>query len=385
MARESNLRRRERTLWERAGEIDWVLVAVVTAIACFGIAMLYSAGGESVDSWTGNQAIRFAACMAIMLAVAVIDLRFWMRHAYAIYGVVLGLLIAVEAMGIVGMGARRWIDLGLFQLQPSEPMKVALVLALARYFHCLTHEETGRAALLVPPLAMVAMPAALMLGQPDLGTATMLVVGAAALTFAAGVRWWKFALAGVATAAAAPVVWSQLYEYQRLRVMTFINQAGDLQGAGYQIHQAKTALASGGLFGRGFGDGTQSHLGFLPEHRTDFIFTMLGEELGFLGAGGLLLLYLLLFAYGVAIALRARSQFGRLLAVGATMTLFLYVFINVAMVTGLVPVVGVPLPLVSYGGSAMLTAMWAIGLIMSVSVHRDVAIGRNADSGANAH
>ncbi len=378
MAPAGRLQRHEMTLWERIGEINWSLVVIVAAVAGLGFAMLYSAGGGSAEIWAWRQAVRFAVCVVFMLVIATVDLRFWMRHAYAIYGFALALLIAVEAAGSVGMGAQRWIDLGLFRLQPSELMKIALILALARYFHGMSHEETGRVASIAPPLAMIAAPALLVLRQPDLGTSAMLVVAALAVMFAAGVRWWKFALAGAAVAAAAPAAWSLLHDYQRVRVMTFLDPASDPLGAGYHILQSKIALGSGGVLGKGFLAGTQSHLSFLPERQTDFIFTMLAEEFGLAGAGFLLFLYVLVFAYGFAIALRARSQFGRLLALGVTATLFLYVFINVAMVTGLIPVVGVPLPLVSYGGTAMLTVMCALGLLLSVWVHRDLAIDRNA-------
>ncbi len=378
MALGSNLKQRQMTLFDRVGEVSWPLVVIVIAIACVGFAMLYSAADGSFGLWSQRQLIRFGVCLVIMLTTAIIDLRFWMRHAYTLYGITLALLIAVEIMGSIGMGAQRWVDLKVIQLQPSELMKITLVLALARYFHSLSHEEVGRVTLLVPPLALIALPTLLVLRQPDLGTSMMLVLAATALMFVAGVRWWKFALVGAAAAGATPVVWNMLHDYQRRRVLTFVDPSTDPLGAGYHIMQSKIALGSGGLFGKGFLSGTQSHLNFLPERQTDFIFTMLAEEFGLAGAGFLLLLYLLIFAYGIAIALRARSQFGRLLGVGLTTTLFLYVFINVAMVTGVIPVVGVPLPLISYGGTAMLTVMIGLGLLLSVWVHRDVAIGRNA-------
>ena len=379
MARAGTLRQREMTLEERIGRIEWTLVAIVACIACVGFAMLYSAADGAAAPWAQRQAIRFACFMAVMPALATVDLRFWMRHAWILYALALALLVAVEVKGSIGMGAQRWIDLGLVRLQPSEMMKIALVLALARWFHGRSHDDMGRLPTLAVPLALIAAPAALVLRQPDLGTAAMLVFGAMALLFAAGVRWWHFAAAGGAALAAGPVAWSLLHDYQRRRVLTFLDPASDPLGAGYHILQSKIALGSGGVLGKGFLAGTQSHLNFLPERRTDFIFTMLAEEFGLLGAGGLLCLYGLLFACGIAIALRARSQFGRLVAVGVTATLFLYVFMNVAMVTGLIPVVGVPLPLISYGGTAMLTAMCAVGLLLGVHVHRDVAIGRNAD------
>ncbi len=305
-----------------------------------------------------------------------VDVRFWMRSAYLMYAAVLLLLFAVEVMGEIGMGAQRWIDLGLFQLQPSELMKISLVLALARYFHGLTWDEVGNPLNLLPPLLMIGMPVVLVLRQPDLGTALMILMGAGATFFLAGVRIWKFlTLIGIALAA-VPIGWQFMRGYQQQRILTFLNPESDPLGSGYHITQSKIALGSGGLFGKGFLEGSQSHLNFLPEKQTDFIFTMLAEEFGMVGALGLISLYVMVIAYGFAIAIRSRSQFGRLVAMGVTTTLFLYLFINVAMVMGLIPVVGVPLPMISYGGTAMLTIMLGLGMVLGVSVHRDIRIGR---------
>jgi rod shape determining protein RodA len=315
-----------------------------------------------------------------MLGVALIDIRFWYRYAYAFYALALVLLAVVEVAGTVGMGARRWVDLGLFQLQPSEIMKVALILALARYFHGVALEDVGRIPLLAIPLAVVLLPVALVLRQPDLGTALLIAMSGVGLFFAAGVRLWKFALGLAAAVAAVPLAWKfLLHDYQRDRVRIFLDPEADPLGAGYHAIQSKIALGSGGLFGKGFLQGTQSHLNFLPEGQTDFIFTMLAEEFGLAGCLALIGVYLLILAYGTAIALRARSQFARLLALGVTLTFFLYMFINIAMVTGLLPVVGVPLPLVSYGGTAMLTLLFGFGLVISSYIHRDVAIGLRPD------
>ena len=277
------------------------------------------------------------------------------------------------------MGAQRWINLGFFQLQPSELMKISLVLALARYFHGLTVEETGRIPLLVPPLLMVLAPAALVLRQPDLGTALLLIAGGGVIFWLAGVRVWKFALILGAALAIIPIGWQFLRDYQKNRVLTFLNPENDPLGAGYHITQSKIALGSGGLFGKGYMLGSQSHLNFLPEKQTDFIFTMLGEEFGLVGGLALLLLYTMVIMYGYVIALRCRNQFGRLVAIGITSTFFLYVFINIAMVMGLIPVVGVPLPLVSYGGTVMMTILVSFGLLMSVSIHRDIRISRQGN------
>jgi rod shape determining protein RodA len=366
----------EISLADKIGQINWGLVFVITLIAAVGCAMLYSAAEGSIDPWASRQAVRFGAGLALMFAVALIDVRIWFRYAYGLYFGALLLLGAVEFVGTAGMGAQRWIDLKVIQLQPSEVMKVALVVALARFFHGQGDEELARPTTLVVPLALVTAPAALVLKQPDLGTAMMLLMAAGAVFFVAGARLWMFALAAVLAGAAVPIGWQFLRDYQRQRVLTFLDPESDPLGAGYHILQSKIALGSGGLSGKGFLAGTQSHLSFLPEKQTDFIFTMLAEEFGMIGGLVLLGLFFLLFVYGFAIALRSRNQFGRILAIGLTANLFLYVFINIAMVMGLIPVVGVPLPLISYGGTAMLAVMLAFGLVMSVWIHRDIRIPR---------
>ncbi len=362
---------------EKLRQISWVFLLIITAIASLGFAMLYSAADGHADPWMSRQAARFAIGIGVLIAVALVDFRFWLRYAYLLYGFAFLLLIYVEAAGHVGMGAQRWIAIGPLQLQPSELMKIALILALARYFHGLTYEDIGKPHYLIIPTLMVFLPAGLVLMQPDLGTAGMLVLGGALIFFAAGVRLWKFGLVGLAGIAAVPVGWSFLHDYQKDRILTFLHPESDPLGAGYHILQSQIAFGSGGLFGRGFLQGSQTHLSFLPERQTDFIFTMLAEELGMVGGLVLLALYTLLIAYGTAIALRSRNQFGRLVAIGLTGNLFLYVFINMAMVMGLLPVVGVPLPLISYGGTAMLTLLAGFGLLMSVYINRDLRIGRH--------
>ncbi len=367
----------EMKLQERFGQISWSMVFFIVAIGCIGIAMLYSAADGEWDPWAKRHLFRFLIGMTALIAVAVIDLRIWLQYAYVVYGVALVLLVGVEIAGKVGMGAQRWIDLKFFLLQPSEVMKVGLVLALARYFHTVSYENTGRILYLIVPTAMVLAPVGLVLRQPDLGTAGMMMVGGVTMFFLAGVRMWKFILGGILGLAAIPLAWKfMLREYQKDRVLTFMDPSNDPTGAGYHIMQSQIALGSGGLTGRGFLQGTQSHLDFLPEKQTDFIFTMLAEEFGLLGGLGMLGLYIIILGYGFAIGFRSRNHFGRLVALGLTTTIFLYVFINVAMVMGVVPVVGVPLPLVSYGGTAMLTVMVAFGLIMCIYVHRDLRLTR---------
>ena len=368
--------RRELTLAEKIRSIQWGLLFLIAIICSFGFAMLYSAANGTLQPWASRQMIRFAIAFAPMLIIALIDIRHWFRVAYWIYGAALLLVIAVDVRGVVGMGAQRWIDLGVLQLQPSEIMKIALVLALARYFHSISSESVGRILYLIPPALLIVIPAILVLKQPDLGTAVMLLASGALVFFIAGARLWLFGVGIVGALAAAPLAWSMLRDYQKNRLYTFLDPDLDPLGAGYHILQSKIAFGSGGLFGKGFMLGTQTHLSFLPEKQTDFIFTMIAEEWGLFGGLTLLGLYMIVIAYGFAIALRSRNHFGRLLGLGITINLFLYVFINTAMVMGLIPVVGVPLPLISYGGTAMLAVMLGFGLLMNVGIHRDVRISR---------
>ena len=370
------LNKSDLSLSQKLWRLNWLFVLVLLATASVGFAMLYSAANGSLEPWAGRQILRFSIGIGLMLLVAVTNLRIWLKYSYVLYLVALVLLGAVELGGTIGMGAQRWIDLGAVNLQPSELMKVALVLALARYFHGSNIEEIGRPLFLLPPMLMVAAPTMLVLRQPDLGTAVMLVIGSGAIFFVAGVRIWKFAVLLVATLISAPISWQFLREYQKQRVLTFLNPESDPLGSGYHIIQSKIALGSGGLFGKGFMQGSQSHLSFLPEKQTDFIFTMLAEEFGLIGGLVLLGLYILILAYGFSIANSSRNHFGRLVSMGVTTTFFLYVFINIAMVMGLIPVVGVPLPLVSYGGTAMMTLLFGFGLLLSVHINRDEPIGR---------
>lgn len=274
------------------------------------------------------------------------------------------------------MGAQRWLDLGVFQLQPSELMKITLILALARYFHGTALEDIRTIKASLIPIGMIIIPTALILKQPDLGTALMLIFAGGAMLFLAGVQLWKFICVGILGAISVPILWSFLHDYQKQRVLTFLNPENDPLGAGYHIMQSKIALGSGGLFGKGFLEGTQSRLNFLPEKQTDFIFTVLSEEFGFVGSLILLTFFALIILYGFIITVRCTNFFGKFLAFGLTTNFALYVFINVGMVMGLLPVVGVPLPLVSYGGTAMLTLMMAFGLIQCVHINSDMEIGR---------
>lgn len=367
------------SIGRRLRHVSWPLVLLLCLLSAVGFGMLYSAASGDWQPWAVRQMVRFVIGLVLMLLIAITDIRIWLRYAYPLYGMALALLVAVEVMGEIGMGAQRWIDLRVIQLQPSEIMKITLVLALARYFHAIPPEDIGRPVILLFPLALLLAPAALVLRQPDLGTAVMMGLSAMVLFFLAGVRIWKFLVAGGLVLAILPLAWSMLHGYQQRRVLTFLDPESDPLGAGYHIIQSKIALGSGGIFGKGFLNGTQSHLNFLPEKQTDFIFTMLAEEFGMVGGLALLGLYILIMIYGFVIALRARSQFSRLITLGVSSVFFFYMFINIAMVMGLVPVVGVPLPMVSYGGTAMLSLMIGFGLILCANVHRDVRLGRRGE------
>lgn len=361
----------------RKQPVSFAIVALITLIACVGFLLLYYAAGQSISPWMDKQIIRFSFGMIMMIVIAFVDLRLWMSQAYLLYFITLLLLVGVEVMGRIGMGAQRWIDLYFFVLQPSELMKITLLLALARYFHTLTIKEVGFFKNLIQPTLLVALPSILVLRQPDLGTMIILAAAGASIFVVAGLRTWKIVSLASSLFISLPLVWMGLRDYQKKRVLTFLNPEQDPLGAGYHILQSKIALGSGGLFGKGLGQGTQTQLNFLPEKQTDFIFPMLCEEMGALAGLGLLAAYSILILYGFRISLQSRSAFGRYLGVGLTTLLFLSVFINVAMVMGLVPVVGVPLPLVSYGGTAMLTFTMGLGLLMSISVHKDLRFGRN--------
>jgi len=371
----------DRLVLERMLQLNWMFIILLCLPVAVGCAMLYSAAGGSFDPWASRQLVRFGMGALLMLAIALVDLRFWMRMAYPIYGIALLMLFAVDVMGVIAMGAQRWVDLGIIQLQPSELMKIAMVLALARYFHTLGQEDIKRLRKLVLPVVMILVPVALVLEQPDLGTAVLLSMSGLVMFFLAGVSLWLLGLAIGGVAGAMPLAWSFLHDYQKQRILTFLDPETDPLGAGYHILQSKIALGSGGLTGKGFLQGSQSHLSFLPEKQTDFIFTMLAEEFGLFGSVGLMLLYFLIIAMGSLIALRSRHQFGRLLGLGIAATFSFYVFVNIAMVTGLVPVVGVPLPMISYGGSAMLTLMAGFGLILNVHISRDIQLGRRPETG----
>ncbi|MCW5735688.1 MAG: rod shape-determining protein RodA [Enhydrobacter sp.] len=359
---------------ERIWRINWGLVLVLSAIAGIGVLALYSAAGGRFEPWAARHGMRYGIALGLALVVALIHPKVWLALAWPIYIVSMLMLVAVDVIGKIGMGAQRWLVLGPLQIQPSEIAKVAVILLLARYYHGLSRDQAGRIFYTLPPLFIVLAPVGLVMIQPDLGTAMMVLMGGAALLFVAGVRIWMFLGAAVAAVGCLPFAWSFMHDYQRRRVLTFLDPDRDPLGAGYHITQSKIAIGSGGLLGKGFGKGTQSGLNFLPEKQTDFIFTTFVEEWGMIGACVLLGLFVLVLMWGFSIALRSQHHFGRLVALGVTSMMFLYVFINTSMVMGLLPVVGVPMPLVSHGGTALVSVMFACGLLMGVNVYRDAQL-----------
>ena len=357
--------------------LNWPLALLVCAAASVGFLMLYSVAGGSWSPWAGPQAERFGLGLLAMLVVGLVPIWFWRSMSAIAYLLGLLLLVAVELFGETGGGATRWIDLGGFRLQPSELMKIALVMMLAAYYDWLPVTKASHPFWVLLPVLLILIPTFLVLKQPDLGTSILLVAGGGVVMFCAGVSWWYFLAviaAGIGTVyaviASRGTDWALLEEYQYRRIDTFLDPSTDPLGAGYNITQAQIALGSGGWSGKGFMQGTQSRLNFLPEKHTDFIFTVLAEEFGFLGAFSLLALYVGIIGFCLVTALSTRDRFASLMVIGIAGAFFLYFAINMAMVMGLAPVVGVPLPLVSYGGSAMLVLMAAFGLVQSAHVHR---------------
>lgn len=355
----------------KIGQIDWRFVALLCAIAGTGAVMLYSVGKGSWEPWAANHLIRFGVCLIMMLVLAMVSLRWWFRAAYPVYFLALLLLVAVELFGDVRMGAQRWLAFGPISFQPSEIMKIGVVLALARWYHGASAQDARLSWKLIFPIMIIGAPFLLVAHQPDLGTAMLIGLTGAAIMFMAGLSWRLIAAVAIPVVVAVPFyVAFGMHGYQRDRVLTFLNPESDPSGAGYHIMQSKIALGSGGFLGKGLGLGSQSQLEFLPEKHTDFIFAALAEENGFLVSGLVLAAYLLVVVIALRIASLSHSHFGRLAAAGVTVTFALYVLINGAMVMGLAPVVGVPMPLLSYGGTVMLTVMIGFGLVLATRVHR---------------
>ena len=348
-------------------QLPWRVILLVAAIGGFGLVVLYSAAGGSIRPWALSQGVRFAVFLGGALVLSRVPEDWWRRGAFPAYGVLLLLLVLVELLGAVRGGSQRWLDLGVIRLQPSELMKVAIVLACARFYELLPAAETRRFAGLWPAAMLIALPAALVMLQPDLGTALMICMGGVVVMFLAGIPIRLFAGAAALVAVAAPLAYNfLLHDYQRNRVLIFLDPESDPLGKGYHISQSKIAIGSGGIFGKGFLNGTQSHLDYLPEGQTDFVFATMAEEWGLLGGLFLIVAFTLVIRWGLAVGMRANTRFARLTAAGLATTIFIYVSINLAMVMGLAPVVGIPLPLVSFGGSAQMTVLLCLGILLSI-------------------
>ena len=357
--------------------LNWALIVLLVAVGCAGFVMLYSVAGGSLTPWAEPQMKRFGFGLVVMVAIAVVPVWFWRNVSGLAYGASVLLLLGVEFFGVTGMGAQRWIDLGFIRLQPSELTKITLVMMLAAYYDWLDIGKKSHPLWVAVPVLLILVPTLLVLRQPDLGTALLLLMGGGAIMFLAGVSWWYFGAVAAAGAGLVSAVftsrgtdWQMLKDYQFRRIDTFLDPSTDPLGAGYHITQSKIALGSGGWTGRGFMQGTQSRLNFLPEKHTDFIFTTLAEEFGFIGAFSLLTLYALIVLFCFVSAFNNKDRFGALITMGVGVTFFLFFAVNMSMVMGLAPVVGVPLPLVSYGGSAMLVLLAGFGLAQSAHVHR---------------
>ena len=365
------------TGWRKILFINWGLVALIIGAAASGFVMLISVAGGSLDPWASAQMQRFSIGLVAMFVIAMTPIWIWRNVSVPIYIIALLLLLLVEFLGSTGMGAQRWINLGFINLQPSEVAKIALVMLMAAYYDWLPSDKVSRPFWVLVPLIFISLPVLLVIQQPDLGTSILLLLSGVTVMFLAGVHWIYF---GTVIALSSGLVlalfksrgteWQLLQEYQFLRIDTFLNPDSDPLGAGYHITQSKIALGSGGWTGRGFMEGTQSRLNFLPEKHTDFIFTTIAEELGFIGTISILAIYVAIIIFCLFSALRHKERFSSLLSLGLTVTFFLFFAVNMSMVMGLAPVVGVPLPLISYGGSAMLVLMGAFGLIQSAHVHR---------------
>ena len=347
-------------------KLPWRLLFLVASIAVVGLLTLYSAAGGSVNPWALKQAVIFAVFLTIAVAMSWIPESSIKNVAFPLYTVVLLMLILVELLGFVGKGAQRWLDLGPIRIQPSEFMKPAIVLVLARFYSLLPPADIKKWRAIWPAALLLGLPALLILVQPDMGTALMVILIGATVMFVAGLPWWLFAGAAGGIALAAPIAYSLMHEYQRKRVLIFLNPESDPLGSGYHITQSKIAIGSGGIFGKGYLQGSQSHLDYLPEGHTDFVFSTMVEEWGFAGGLVLIFAFALVIRWGMKVSVNAKTRFAQLTAAGLTATIFFYVAINLMMVMGLAPVVGVPLPLVSYGGSAVMTVMLCIGLLMSL-------------------
>jgi rod shape determining protein RodA len=341
---------------------------IIIIISSLSILILYSINELSFCPWGFRQLIRLFIGIVFLIASSLVPITFWKKYAYYFYFIGILFLVVVMFLGRANMGAQRWINIYSFSFQPSELMRIFLIISLAKYFSTKTVKEVEYTVHLIYPLLLVILPMVLVLLQPDLGTAMIIFFSAVAMFFVAGVGIWKFVIAFCASIIALPIVWNMLYDYQKNRLLMFIFPESDPSGAGYHIIQSKIALGSGGIFGKGFANGTQCSLNFLPEKQTDFVFSAFGEEFGFIGCMILIILYLFLMVYNFSVYTKLRDRFSQLMVFGLSTMFFLYVFINISMVCGLLPVVGIPLPFFSYGGSALVVLMFCQGIIFSSSL-----------------
>ncbi|WP_198351231.1 rod shape-determining protein RodA [Flavisphingomonas formosensis] len=346
--------------------LPWRMLFTVIAIGSFGLVVLYSAAGGSIRPWAFSQGSRFILFIGMAIAMSRVREAQWKAIAFPAYTILLLMLLGVELLGKISGGSQRWLDLGIIRLQPSEMMKLAIILALARFYDILPAGEIRRWNAIWPAALLIGLPAMLILVQPDLGTALMVVAGGLTITFLAGLPLRLYVGGLVALVPLAWAAFHTMHDYQRKRVLIFLDPESDPLGAGYHISQSKIAIGSGGVFGKGFLQGTQSHLDYLPEGHTDFVFATMAEEWGLIGGVGLIFAFLMVIRWGMNVAHESRSRFARLTAAGLSTTIFFYVAINLMMVMGLAPVVGIPLPLVSFGGSAMMTVLMCLGILMSI-------------------
>ncbi|MDR2778386.1 MAG: rod shape-determining protein RodA [Rickettsiales bacterium] len=362
---------------EKLSRVDRGLLAVIFVIFFTGIAMLYSIGNGSMRPWALKQLMYFLLCLPLCFSIATIDINFWLRNAYSIYAIGLIMLIVVEIAGYRSMGATRWLNLGFVRIQPSEFMKICIILAMARYFFQTDLKNIRNNSTLLIPLLMVGIPCILILRQPNLGTALILATIGVSILFFVGVQIKKFILCFALVLMAVPLVWKfGLHDYQKQRILIFLDPESDPLNSGYNIAQSKIAIGSGGLWGKGFIKGTQGQLEFLPERHTDFIFTVFCEEFGFIGSISIVCLYIIMFSIFVYIIIRCNNTFGKIIVGGVFVNFFSHFFINIGMVTGILPVVGTPLILFSYGGSVTVSSMISIGFVLNIQVHlnREVTI-----------
>jgi len=356
------------SLFHHLRKVPWLILLICLILSAIGVGALYSAAGGSWTPWAGAHLKRIFLGLGLMAAIASIPIVYYRKLSLLGWVMAVLMLISLEFIGS-GKGVQRWISLGGFNLQPSEPAKLAVIMLMAAYFHSINPELLRNLRTYIVAVAIAAIPFLLVLLQPDLGTSIMLFGSAAVVVLVAGMPGWMIITALILVVMAAPVIWTFLYDYQKDRILVFLNPGADQLGAGYQITQSKIALGSGGLFGKGYLQGSQSRLNYLPEKQTDFVFTMIGEEFGFLGGMFILGMYMVMIGLLIRLSMRLHYRFSRLMISGIAAMMFFYVFVNIAMVSGMIPVVGAPLPMISYGGTALLTVFIAIGLVISATVY----------------